>query len=65
MGTLATSLYTLRNGTEWKSCPGCSLIAGRHVWHPVMEFGTRNDGGVYRVQAYCGKCRTACKSKKA
>jgi hypothetical protein len=65
MKTLAISLYTLRNGVELKTCPRCSVIAGRHVWHPVAEFGTRNDGGVYRIQPYCGACRSFYHRKKA
>ena len=48
--------------SEWrddlKSCPKCSLRAGRHVFHPLSSFGERTPhGGAPIIQSWCRGCR--------
>ncbi len=39
-----------------KSCPNCSVEAGRHVFYTYEDFGYRLDGKY--VQSWCTACRS-------
>lgn len=44
-----------------KSCPSCSLAAGRHQFLPVGHFGLRTVGGRQYIQSHCPECRASPK----
>ena len=41
----------------YKSCPGCSVRAGVHVYYAYDYFGMRMMD-ILRVQSYCPDCRS-------
>lgn len=43
---------------QFKSCPECSRVEGRHAFYATPgDFGVRNNGGYTMVQSWCRKCR--------
>ena len=56
--SLNRSVYTDDN--EYKSCPRCSDVHGRHAFHRLETFGERTMGGGEVIpQSWCGVCRGA------
>ena len=55
---------SVRDGQR-KSCPRCSVLKGRLVFHPLEKFGYRDDGGVERIQSWCEDCRNEGKKDRA
>lgn len=54
---LNESIYTSDN--QNKSCPGCSVAKGRHIFHKSPDaFGFRNNGPYQYIQSHCHACRT-------
>lgn len=55
---LNKSVFILRNGILYKSCPSCSVANNQFVFYPCPgSFGYRHDGGRPFIQSLCGKCR--------
>jgi hypothetical protein len=44
-------------GREYKSCPKCSVRAGRLVYHPIGAYGERVVNGETYHQSWCYDCR--------
>lgn len=52
------SVYMLRNGILYKSCPSCSVANGKYVFYNCPEsFGYRHNEGRPYSQSLCVKCR--------
>lgn len=44
---------------RYKSCPNCSVQAGRHAYHAEQDFGLRHMGdGRHIAQSWCPECRS-------
>lgn len=57
---LTKSVHTTIRGVPHKSCPCCSLAAGRIVFLPTDRFGERRThSGSHTLQAWCIACRSA------
>lgn len=55
---LNKSMFMLRNGILYKSCPACSVANNQFVFYPCPDsFGYRHDGERPFIQSLCGKCR--------
>ncbi len=55
---LNKSIFILRNGILFKSCPSCSVANNKLVFYPCPgSFGYRHDGDRPFIQSLCGKCR--------
>lgn len=55
---LNKSLFILRNGILYKSCPSCSVANDKPVFYPCPgSFGYRHDADRPFIQSLCGKCR--------
>ena len=55
---LNKSVFILRNGILYKSCPSCSVANNKLVFYPCPgSFGYRHDGDRPFIQSLCGKCR--------
>ena len=55
---LNKSVFILRNGILYKSCPSCSVANNRYVFYPCPgSFGYRHDEDRPFIQSLCGKCR--------
>lgn len=55
---LNKSIFILRNGILYKSCPSCSVANNKLVFYPCPgSFGYRHDGDRPFIQSLCGKCR--------
>ena len=56
--TLNKSVFILRKGILYKSCPSCSMANNKFVFYPCPgSFGYRHDGDRPFIQSLCGKCR--------
>lgn len=44
-------------GVEYKSCPRCSVRAGRLVFHKLEAYGERVVNGETYYQSWCYDCR--------
>ena len=56
--SLKRSVYRRRRGKEYKSCPRCSVQAGKLVFYPLDEYGVRTmEGGDVLPQSWCRGCR--------
>ena len=42
---------------EFKSCPKCSRVEGRHAYYRLETFGERELGGRIIPQSWCSDCR--------
>ena len=55
---LKQSIFLLRKGLLYKSCPSCSVAMGKYVVYNCPEFfGYRHDEGRPFIQSLCTKCR--------
>lgn len=55
---LNKSVFILRKGILYKSCPSCSVANNKFVFYPCPgSFGYRHDGDRPFIQSLCGKCR--------
>lgn len=60
---LKNSVYRTVRGVESKSCPPCSMSAGKLVFHPLSHFGDRQMGTQVAVQSWCSRCRAQAARK--
>ena len=55
---LAESHWMRNNdGKLQKSCPNCSVEAGKLVFKNIEDFGFRQQNGTYHIQSWCEECR--------
>lgn len=56
--SLNRSVYRKRGKTMFKSCPRCSVQAGKLVFHKLEEYGERTmEDGKVVPQSWCRGCR--------